>query len=230
MDRASQKLEDRAATWCGRLLAFYGRAAVTPAATTMMLEAPLPHEPCVWVSWHESNFLALALHGPVMKRRGVAFVPPGLRGSAMRGLLEGLGLMPVLLVDGAKRGLALRQMEAALANGRDVLIAVDGPEGPRHRIAPGALWLAQTTGKEVWPVACTASPAFRLPRWDRLIVPVPGARIGLAIGAPFNFRGRAGRSEAALASVAGALHQLAVRADEGLAKHDPKTVETASWR
>jgi lysophospholipid acyltransferase (LPLAT)-like uncharacterized protein len=74
-------------------------------------------------------------------------------------------------------------MEAALASGKDVLIAVDGPNGPRHRIAPGAMWLARATNVEIRPAGCWASPALRLPRWDRLMVPLPRARIAIALGA-----------------------------------------------
>jgi lysophospholipid acyltransferase (LPLAT)-like uncharacterized protein len=38
----------------------------------------------------------------------------------------------------------------------------------------------------VIPVGIAASPAIALPRWDRHLVPVPGARIVMAAGAPFS--------------------------------------------
>jgi hypothetical protein len=75
--------------------------------------------------------IALALHSLVSNRTAVAFVPPGMKSVA-----------PVPLAPDARRGLALRQMEAALGSEKDVLLAVDGPIGRRHRIAPGAMWLA----------------------------------------------------------------------------------------
>jgi Domain of unknown function (DUF374) len=130
-----------------------------------MLDAPLPRESAVWIGWHEGNLLALALHGRVTNRGAMAFVPPGFNGAAMQGWLEALGVTPVPLAADARRGLGLRQMEAALAAGKDVLIAVDGPRGPRHHIAPGAMWLARATGVEIRPVGCAAWPVLRLPRW-----------------------------------------------------------------
>src|SRR5262245_1012835 len=63
----------------------------------------------------------------VTGRAAVAFVPPGAQGIAMSTWLSGVGVTPVPLVGDARRGLGLRQMEAALASGKDALIAADGP-------------------------------------------------------------------------------------------------------
>jgi hypothetical protein len=54
--------------------------------------------------------IALALHSLVSNRTAVAFVPPGMKSVA-----------PVLLAPDTRRGLALRQMEAALGSEKDVL-------------------------------------------------------------------------------------------------------------
>jgi hypothetical protein len=166
----------------GRLVARYSRAAIKPDRIQIILEAKLPLGPTLWICWHEANLLALALHAVVTGRQGMAFVPPGLNGAGMQGWLKELGITPVPLAADARRGLGLRQMEAALGEGKDVLIAVDGPSGPSHKVSPGAMWLARSSGIEIRPFGATASPAFRLPRWDRLIVPLPHARICAVIG------------------------------------------------
>ena len=159
----------------GRLVAAYSRAVATSALVEIIPETPLPQSPTLWISWHENNLITLALHRRVTGRAAVAFVPPGAQGIAMSTWLSGVGATPVPLVGDARRGLGLRQMEAALASGKDVLIAVDGPTGPRHGIALGALWLARATDVEIRPAGRWASPALRLPRWDRLMVPLPRA-------------------------------------------------------
>jgi hypothetical protein len=94
--------------------------------------------------------IALALHSLVSNRTAVAFVPPGMKSVA-----------PVLLAPDARRGLALRQMEAALGSEKDVLLAVDGPIGPRHGIAPGAMWLARANASahSVGDRGCSAALA-----------------------------------------------------------------------
>jgi len=78
----------------------------------------------------------------------------------MSAWLSGLGVAPVPLAPDARRGLALRQMEAALGSEKDVLLAVDGPIGRRHRIAPGAMWLAGANASAHSVGAALAAAAF----------------------------------------------------------------------
>jgi lysophospholipid acyltransferase (LPLAT)-like uncharacterized protein len=157
MAGAAPKIDDSAASACGRLIALYSRLLFRDVTTQVLFVTPLGSRPVVWISWHEGNLLTLAVHQRILRRVGIAFVPPGLSGQVMRGWLEGLGIAPVPLAEDARRGLGLRQMEAAIAGGKDVLIAVDGPRGPRHSIARGALWLAGSTGAEVRPVGSAAA-------------------------------------------------------------------------
>jgi lysophospholipid acyltransferase (LPLAT)-like uncharacterized protein len=181
MARAPSGLIAPPAAAFGWLVAAYSRALARSASVEIIPETPLPQSPTLWISWHENNLITLALHRRVTGA-AMAFVPPGVQGIAMSTWLSGVGVTPMPLAPDAKRGLGLRQMEAALASGKDVLIAVDGPPGPRRGIAPGAMWLARATDVEIRPAGCWASPALRLPRWDRLIVPLPRARIAMALG------------------------------------------------
>jgi lysophospholipid acyltransferase (LPLAT)-like uncharacterized protein len=190
----------------GRLVARYSRAAINPDRVEIILEEKPPPKPTLWICWHEANLLALALHAHVTGRAGMAFVPPGLNGAAMRGWLEELGITPVPLAADARRGLGLRQMETALGAGKDVLIAVDGPSGPRHKVSPGAMWLAHSSGTEIRPIGASAAPAFRLPRWDRLIVPLPNARIAVVIGAALG--ARQGEAQSFTAEIPATLDRL----------------------
>lgn len=142
----------------------------------------------------------------------MAFVPPGLSGAGMRGWLEELGITPVPLAADARRGLGLRQMEIALAEGKDVMIAVDGPNGPRHKVSPGAMWLAHSSGTEIRPIGASARPAVRLPRWDRLIVPLPSARIAVVIGAALDASEQQDEAESLKVEIPATLDRLMERA------------------
>jgi len=79
---------------------------------------------------------------------------------------------------------ALKAMARELGEGNDVAIAPDGPSGPGHRVRPGTLWLARLTGRPIIVVGCAARPCLRWPRWDRHLVPLPGANIALAVDEP----------------------------------------------
>lgn len=231
MARAAIKIDDSAASACGRLIALYSRILVRDVTTQVLFATPLGARPVVWIGWHEGNVLTLAAHQQILRRVGIAFVPPGLGGQAMRGWLEGLGIAPVPLAEDARRGLALRQMEAAIAGGKDVLIAVDGPCGPRHSIARGALWLARSTDAEMRPVGSASSLFLRLPRWDRLIVPLPGARNIVAVGAPWSFAGSDRRSSEGFTSLAAELHGLSRYARAALgAENVLRPMEVAPWK
>jgi len=63
------------------------------------------------------------------------------------------------------------------------VITPDGPTGPRFRFKPGALMLAQISGRPLLPMAFAASRAW-FPGWDKFVLPWPFSRIAIAIGAP----------------------------------------------
>jgi len=80
--------------------------------------------------------------------------------------------------------LALKEYYQALT--RDAVCPVvspDGPRGPRFQFKPGAVLLAQMSGRPIVPMAYAASRAWFV-HWDRFVLPVPFSRIVIAIGAP----------------------------------------------
>ena len=63
------------------------------------------------------------------------------------------------------------------------VITPDGPRGPRFKFKPGAIVLAQMSGRPMLPLAYAASRAW-LVKWDKFVIPWPFARIAIAIGPP----------------------------------------------
>jgi lysophospholipid acyltransferase (LPLAT)-like uncharacterized protein len=90
-----------------------------------------------------------------------------VRGSASRGAVGGF----LRLVDAYRRG-------------HDLAVLPDGPRGPRYVAKPGVVHLAKAVGSPIFPVAYAASRAARLRSWDRLIIPLPFARVLVQIGEP----------------------------------------------
>jgi hypothetical protein len=79
---------------------------------------------------------------------------------------------------------ALRDYYQALTrDGVSPVITPDGPRGPRFEFKPGAILLAQMSQRPVLPLAYAASRAWLI-KWDKFVIPMPGARIAIAIGAP----------------------------------------------
>jgi lysophospholipid acyltransferase (LPLAT)-like uncharacterized protein len=79
---------------------------------------------------------------------------------------------------------ALRDYYQALVHdGVSPVVTPDGPRGPRFKFKPGAILLAQMSGRPMLPMAYAASRAW-LVKWDKFVIPVPFARISIAIGPP----------------------------------------------
>jgi len=223
-------LERLAFAWGGQI-ARYSLSAVRPERTTVLGLLHLPAGPCIWVGWHRMNLLALAYIPRQMRgqRHASAFVPPGLSGATMRGWLVGVDVTQVPLpADGTGNPqAALKQMTRALRDGQDVAIALDGPHGPAECARPGALWLARLSGCPLVPLGLAASPSFKLPRWDRHIIPLPGARLAAVFGEPLAIARGEPVDDARLARVAEQVHAADRKARQLLAQPMPHLAHTA---
>jgi lysophospholipid acyltransferase (LPLAT)-like uncharacterized protein len=79
---------------------------------------------------------------------------------------------------------ALRDYYQALAHeGVSPAITPDGPRGPPWKFKPGAVLLAQLSGRPMVPVSYAASRAWKI-KWDRFVIPAPLSRIVIAVGEP----------------------------------------------
>jgi hypothetical protein len=72
--------------------------------------------------------------------------------------------------------------EALVKEGVSPVITPDGPRGPRFQFKPGAILLAQMSGRPILPLAYAASRAWLI-KWDKFVLPVPFSRIAIAVGA-----------------------------------------------
>jgi lysophospholipid acyltransferase (LPLAT)-like uncharacterized protein len=79
---------------------------------------------------------------------------------------------------------ALRDYYQALAHeGVSPAITPDGPRGPPWKFKPGAVLLAQLSGRPIIPLSYAASHAWQI-KWDRFVIPMPFSRIVIAVGEP----------------------------------------------
>jgi len=128
---------------------------------------------------------------PSLTLRGVAAV----RGSTRKG-------------ERAKGGRAALAELIELARDRvPVLLAVDGPRGPRGHVHRGVIDLVREANATILPTAIVSSSHWILPRsWDRFQIPKPFSNVSLVFGTPIEV-GTAGR-EAMQTSIASALELL----------------------
>jgi len=81
----------------------------------------------------------------------------------------------------ARRLLSLiRQMK----QGKSLYLSPDGPYGPTHEPKNGAVFIARKAGALIVPAGAYTATGFRIPRWDRYLVPFPFSRITVVLGEP----------------------------------------------
>jgi lysophospholipid acyltransferase (LPLAT)-like uncharacterized protein len=79
------------------------------------------------------------------------------------------------------------------------VITPDGPTGPPQQFKAGALLLAQISGRPLLPMAYAASRAWQF-GWDDFVLPWPGSRVAIAIGAPVQVEKSVALGDAAVLS------------------------------
>ncbi len=86
----------------------------------------------------------------------------------------------------SKGGLkALKDAFSSLKNGRDVGITPDGPRGPRHSVADGAVVIAQKKGVPIVTMNVKMSRCWRFNSWDKFVIVKPFATLDFYYSDPF---------------------------------------------
>jgi lysophospholipid acyltransferase (LPLAT)-like uncharacterized protein len=63
-------------------------------------------------------------------------------------------------------------------------VVPDGPQGPRHKVQPGVILMAQKSGFPIIPVTYSAKHRIQINSWDRFIIPYPASPCLLLYGRP----------------------------------------------
>jgi hypothetical protein len=145
------------------------------------LNARRPGEqPVVYTLWHGQMLPLLWAHnvrtgviisehkdGEVIARIVALFGNFAVRGSSSRG--------------GTR---ALLESVKVVKQGTDMAFTPDGPRGPRHSFAPGALMLANRAGVPLVSITGYVDRKWQLRSWDAFEIPKPFARITVRFGDP----------------------------------------------
>lgn len=134
----------------------------------------------VLLLWHGQLLPLLWVH---RQRTGV-IISEHADGEVIARVVASFGFVPVR--GSSSRGGARALLEAArtLTAGSDIAITPDGPRGPRHSFAPGALMLAHRTGAALVPLVAHADRVWRVRSWDRFEIPKPFARVTVLYDEP----------------------------------------------
>jgi lysophospholipid acyltransferase (LPLAT)-like uncharacterized protein len=103
----------------------------------------------------------------------------------------------------------------ALKMGKEVGIAMDGPQGPRYVAKPGAAYLARKSGNPVLPFCVSVDKKWVMRSWDHFQVPKPFSRAVILIGNPIYVESSAGKEEVRIieTQIQRSLEELRIRSD-----------------
>lgn len=136
----------------------------------------------IFITWHDLTLMPLHL----FRHRNIGVMMSASHSGQVQAAFWRLYGWPTTWGSTTKReGIrALREVLRLLRAGQSFAFTVDGPKGPRHRAHPGAIYLASNAPTVLLPLGVAASPAWRLPTWDRYLLPMPFARVHVHIGEP----------------------------------------------
>jgi lysophospholipid acyltransferase (LPLAT)-like uncharacterized protein len=144
--------------------------------------------PLIGALWH--NRLAVAM--PMWKwgaaRRPAAGLAALISASRDGGLLarvfERFGVRPVRGSSSRRGAQALLELTSALKDNFHIAITPDGPRGPKYKVQPGVISLAQISGVGILPSGVFIRWKWRLKSWDGFQIPMPFTRCDVVFGPP----------------------------------------------
>lgn len=124
----------------------------------------------VYCVWHD-GILGAIFSGPQV--RTSALTSRHADGEYVAEIIQAVGMKPVRGSSGHGGAGAVRRMMSD-ASEYHVVIATDGPRGPRRVVKPGIIFLASQSGRRIVPVATSAVRGFRPKgKWTDLLIPRP---------------------------------------------------------
>lgn len=174
-----------AAPGTGRRDAWIFRAVLVPVAALLLRALALtwrvemrgaePGRPAVLCTWHRNALLAAG----TLRGSGIhVAVSLSRDGERIAGVLDRLGFGESPRGSSSRGGVgALRSVLRWIQRQGTVGFLTDGPRGPARRVKPGVLLAARLSGLPIVPVHFSAGPALRFRSWDRMILPLPFARV-----------------------------------------------------
>jgi lysophospholipid acyltransferase (LPLAT)-like uncharacterized protein len=163
---------------CGRVVKVLGAAHI--AESLQRAPAFIP------VYWHQHQLFCIK-HLADLRGAGLKLgflISPSVDGEIGAMLVRRMGGDVIRGSSSHTGARALRDYyQAIIRDGISPVITPDGPRGPPWKFKPGAILLAQLSQRPIIPLAYAASHAWKI-KWDRFVIPMPLARIVIAVGEP----------------------------------------------
>jgi lysophospholipid acyltransferase (LPLAT)-like uncharacterized protein len=142
--------------------------------------------PFVLAFWHGRMLCALHLAYRYRHVRATVMVSRSQDGEFISQVSKCFGVHPIRGSTSRGGSRAMLQMVRRVQEGYVACVTPDGPRGPRYRVQPGVITVAQKTGAPILPLAYDAEWKKVFQSWDRFVMPLPFSRIVVVYGEPIS--------------------------------------------
>ncbi len=129
----------------------------------------------IWCFWHRC-LLPSACHFKG-RLRATLLVSASFDGELIARTIHRLGFFTARGSTSRGGTAGLRAMARAIEAGSAAVFPADGPRGPRYQLKPGAIKVAQMTGRTVGSFYMLPQRAWILKSWDGFLIPKPFSRV-----------------------------------------------------
>ena len=136
--------------------------------------------------WHQRLFPALAYARRLKEFRPIVMISQSRDGEFIADIAQRLGLVPVRGSSSRGGVEALKTIVRKLEENPAVGHIVDGPMGPKGKVKPGLIRMAQLSGAVVLPLILSVDKAWIAGSWDRFLIPKPFSRVTVRWEEPFS--------------------------------------------
>ncbi|QKF85494.1 lysophospholipid acyltransferase family protein (DUF374 domain) [Campylobacter blaseri] len=152
----------------------------------------LPNKPCVVVFWHGRlammsfayrHWWSKAYNG---EKQGKVIISDHKDGEIITRVISHFGIGAIRGSSSKGGARALINAFKEIRNGVDVIITPDGPRGPKHSVADGAVIIAQKQNLDIYALNYEASKFWQFKSWDGMILPKPFSTINYSLSLPFS--------------------------------------------
>lgn len=164
--------------WLLRMLGITWRVRVY--GRECLLARPAGSAPVVYTLWHGQMLPLLWAH----KARTGVIVSEHKDGEIIARIIALFGLFGVRGSSSRGGTRALLESVQVVRQGTDMAFTPDGPRGPRHSFAPGALMLSNRAQVPLVTITGFVDRKWQLKSWDGFEIPKPFARITVLYGEP----------------------------------------------
>lgn len=139
----------------------------------------------IFAFWHNNFFIMPYIYSCFLPGCKIAVLTSRSHdGEYISRVMEKFDFLPVRGSSSKGGKEALRLLLRQLETGNDIAVTPDGPRGPRHKVQPGIIALAQLSGRAIIPVAYKMDRKKTLNTWDKFIIPSLFSKGQFRVGQP----------------------------------------------